>query len=95
MAIDVRGMNLSKWEARLFEQREEIEAVKKGLYRAAASSLVAILFMIFMSRTLSKEWLVAVFAVYMGWACFRRICYGLSAIGYKQLLCKLVKQFDR
>ena len=91
MAITVKDLELSRWETTLFERRKQIDVVKKGLWRTVLESVVLILLVILLSPKLSKGTVVAAFAVYIGFICFVRTCFGLSVIGYKRIICQLMK----
>ena len=60
MAIDIKDLELSRWETQLFQRREQIEGVKRGLYKTVAESLCFILLLIFMSHHLSKGLLLLI-----------------------------------
>lgn len=91
----MKKMDFSKLEARLFEQREQIEVVQKGLNRTIIESVVFILALVIFGHYLSKGWLIAIFAVYIALICLGRISFGLSSIAYKQIICRLMKQLDK
>jgi len=94
MAIDSKDLNLSRWETQLFQRREQIEGVKRGLYKTVAESFGFILLLLFLNRQLSKGLLLTAFIIYIGLSCLARICYGISAIGYKRIICQLMTRLD-